>query len=218
MCLSYHRLLFTGAWQTPAALLPHLCPCPSLCSCGTCARSRLCCWVHSSMYHPMPCGCVCSLPRASQSHHSWWENAEDDCPLCPWWDDLASLLPVCTPPPQPHRFSRAFYSVLLVLELVPAPFTTIPDWVGADPSAMEALLAGGAAIHAAFWRLPPSLADATSFLYDRKGLSFLQMVCECLCCMRGVACGVVRAIVRATRPMLACTEFDIAPHNPPPPP
>lgn len=87
---------------------------------------------------------------------------------------FATLVPV--PKPLLMRFSRAFYSVLLVLELVPAPFTTIPDWVGADPSAMEALLAGGAAIHAAFWRLPPSLADATSFLYDRKGLSFLQMV------------------------------------------
>jgi hypothetical protein len=87
---------------------------------------------------------------------------------------FATLLPV--PKPIVCEYRRLFNAVLLVLELIPPPFATIPDHVGADAAAIEALLAGAARLHARFWRLPVAELASTSFLYDRKGLSFLNVV------------------------------------------
>ena len=85
------------------------------------------------------------------------------------------LMPV--PKPIVTRYNRPFHRVLLVLELVPAPFATIPDWrVGSDGATTEALLKGCAALHARFWRLPTHLRQEVAFLYDQKGLTFLGMV------------------------------------------
>jgi hypothetical protein len=120
------------------------------------------------------------------------------------------LMPV--PKPIVTRYNRPFHRVLLVLELVPAPFATIPDWrVGSDGATTEALLKGCAALHARFWRLPTHLRQEVAFLYDQKGLTFLGMVrglrwvrvcvsvgvsvsvcvcvCVCVCVSHSDACG-----------------------------
>jgi hypothetical protein len=82
-----------------------------------------------------------------------------------------------SPKPIVTRYNRAFHRVLLVLELVPAPFATIPDWaVTSDGVTTDALLTGAAALHARFWRLPAALRRDAAFLYDQTGLSFLGMV------------------------------------------
>jgi hypothetical protein len=65
---------------------------------------------------------------------------------------------------------------MLVLELVPAPFATIPDWEGANPATMQALLKDLAPLHARYWRLPADLRNDMAFMYDQKGLSYLGMV------------------------------------------
>lgn len=84
------------------------------------------------------------------------------------------LMPV--PKPIVTRYNRPFHRVLLVLELVPAPFATIPDWEGANPVVMQALLKDLAPLHARYWRLPANLKDDMAFMYDQQGLSYLGMV------------------------------------------
>ncbi len=87
-----------------------------------------------------------------------------------------SISPGGPPSPGKCRYSRAFHRVMLVLELVPAPFATIPDWEGANPATMQALLKDLAPLHARYWRLPADLRNDMAFMYDQKGLSYLGMV------------------------------------------
>ena len=83
---------------------------------------------------------------------------------------------VVAPAPLAVRYERALYHILIVSEVVPDRFVSIPDWRGIDREQMTALYATGARMHAKFWRLPAAYADITSCLYDRRGLAWMSLV------------------------------------------
>ena len=88
-------------------------------------------------------------------------------------------LPLRVPPMYFQGWSRAFHRSVLVLELLPGEWSTVPDWKGMSLAQAHSIMDNIGRMHAQYWRCSADLFKQgrdVSFLYFGPGLAWLGFI------------------------------------------